>query len=96
MKKGETMEKDNVVQIFEEVCEHCKAALFQPPGLGAVMEGRTSPPGKCKLKPPTPVILPLQQRSVLGGMETIPMIQSVYPPIERNGTCCQFERKRKL
>lgn len=66
----------------EDVCEHCAFSHFPATGTQ----------GDCRANPPTPIIVPQQQRDLATGqMTVVPMIQTVFPPVERRTFCYTFE-----
>lgn len=66
-------------------CERCAFSEF--------VEGRDV--GTCRANPPTAIIVP-QKIQTLRGDEVVPMLQGVFPPVERTSFCHMFDDKETI
>lgn len=75
----------------EDVCEHCAFSVFK----------ETGHLGECRANPPTVVVVPHQQKrtDLITGqevVEVVPMVNGIFPPVERRTFCHTFEDRSDL
>lgn len=74
----------------KDMCSNCTAFVMDP--------GRADQ-GVCRARPPTPLVLGMQQMpgNVIahrgqGGPAVMPIIQGVFPPMKATSWCREYER----
>ena len=71
---------------MKQTCEFCRFSYFpnaeKPNG---------NQHGECRESSPVPVVVPSQHKNAIGEVTVVPMIQSVFPPIEKETWCAKFQ-----
>jgi len=62
-------------------CEFCHFSNF-PDARGS---------GDCRISQPVPVVIPSQHKDAIGRVSVVPMVQSLFPPVELDTWCWKAE-----
>lgn len=72
-----------VIEPDEKVCQNCFFSVFED----------SAEIGSCRESSPVPLIVPTPQRT-LQGDQLVPVLQSVFPPVQGITFCFKFKTKK--